>query len=315
MVVKSWEAVKRFAPTGRRPVATGGAQPALRGRSGTRGRNDETRAAPAGAEESKKVLTLPPRHRRECPRPHDKLSRHRPSVDSRLANSIAHQGRVQASPRPDARVVERSTAWTTAQWGCRRRLPKNERNSMIQYLKGPSFGWTSPGAHTMPLLHQIAPEGSTIKAGKVVMYDIFLPVDDPRRVGQLELANMPAPSFHPCHMLRRRSGRRCLWRITAGMPNRLPQRHHTRGQLQRARHTAASRSPRSSAPSPPLRDRFPRPQRPPMCAHHAKEPSLCALLIPFPRSPLAFPKIHVILPHRPAHQAWRPVSGVPLTVV
>jgi hypothetical protein len=78
-----------------------------------------------------------------------------------------------------------------------------------------------------------------------------------RRVAQLELANMPAPSFHPCHMLRRSFGRRCLWRITAGMPTRLSQRHHTRGQLQRARHTAASRSPRSSAPSPPLRDPAP----------------------------------------------------------
>ncbi len=56
------------------------------------------------------------------------------------------------------------------------------------------------------------------------------------------------------------------------------------------------------------------PQRPRLCAHHAKQPPLCALLIPFPRSLLAFPKIHVILPHRPAHQAWRPVPGVPLTV-
>jgi hypothetical protein len=101
-------------------------------------------------------------------------------------------------------------------------------------------------------------------------------------------------------MLRRSFGRRCLWRITASMPSRLPLRHHTRGQLQQARHTAASRPPRSSAPSPPLRDRFPAPPKQPrLCAHHAKEPLLCALLTPFPRSPLEFPKIHVKLPTSP----------------
>jgi hypothetical protein len=74
---------------------------------------------------------------------------------------------------------------------------------------------------------------------------------------KLTSRNRHAAAFHPCHMLRRSSGRRCLWRITAGMPNRLSQRHHTRGQLQRARHTATSRSPRSSAPSPPLRNPAP----------------------------------------------------------
>jgi hypothetical protein len=137
-----------------------------------------------------------------------------------------------------------------------------------------------------------------------------------RRVAQADFLKQQTEALHPCHMLRRSFGRRCLWRITAGMPKRLPLRHHTRGQLQRARHTAASRPPRSSAPYPPLRDRFPAPpKQPPLCAHHPKQPSLCALLIPFPRSALAFPKIYVILPHRPAHQARRPVSGVPLTVV
>jgi hypothetical protein len=116
-------------------------------------------------------------------------------------------------------------------------------------------------------------------------------------------------------MLRRRSGRRCLWRITAGMPNRLPLRDHTRGQLQQARHTAASRSPSSSAPSPPLRVHFPAPpKQPPLCAHHTKQPSLCALLTPFPRSPLAFPRIHVILPTSPgppslAARLWRSFDG------
>jgi hypothetical protein len=51
-----------------------------------------------------------------------------------------------------------------------------------------------------------------------------------------------------------------------------------------------------------------------LCAHHAKQPSLCALLTPFPRSPLAFPKIHVILPVSPgppsrAARLWRSFDG------
>jgi hypothetical protein len=51
-----------------------------------------------------------------------------------------------------------------------------------------------------------------------------------------------------------------------------------------------------------------------LCAHHAKQPLLCALLTPFPRSPLAFPKIHVILHPSPgppsrAARLWRSFDG------
>jgi hypothetical protein len=118
------------------------------------------------------------------------------------------------------------------------------------------------------------------------------------RVAQVERTNWPAAASHPCHKLRRRSGRRCLCRPARRM-------------------ALAAKRP---LPLPPPRSLRPLrstnlPDRPPLCAHHAKQPLLCALLTPFPRSPLAFPKIHVILPHRPAHRAWRPVSGVSLTVV
>jgi hypothetical protein len=46
-----------------------------------------------------------------------------------------------------------------------------------------------------------------------------------RRVAQVERANWPAAASHPCHKLRRRSGRRCLCRPTSRMalaPNRPP---------------------------------------------------------------------------------------------
>ena len=57
-----------------------------------------------------------------------------------------------------------------------------------------------------------------------------------------------------------------------------------------------------------------RPEQPRLCAHHAKEPLLCALLIPFPRSPLAFSVFHVILPTSPgppslAARLWRSFDG------
>jgi hypothetical protein len=57
-----------------------------------------------------------------------------------------------------------------------------------------------------------------------------------------------------------------------------------------------------------------RPEQPRLCAHHTKQPLLCALLTPFPRSPLAFPKFHVILPTSPgppslAARLWRSFDG------
>jgi hypothetical protein len=57
-----------------------------------------------------------------------------------------------------------------------------------------------------------------------------------------------------------------------------------------------------------------RPEQPRLCAHHPKQPLLCALLTPFPRSPLAFPQIHAILPASPgppslAARLWRSFDG------
>jgi hypothetical protein len=161
------------------------------------------------------------------------------------------------------------------------------------------------------------------------------------RVAQVERTNWPAAASHPCPMLRRRSGRRDLCQTTAGsalhlghldasMPSAscLPDLHlssppprppagTTMNPMRCRVFRAASPRPThpfhvSQSPCAPPRSR---PEQPRLCAHHAKQPLLCALLTPFPRSALAFPEIHVILPHRPAHQAARPVSGVPLTVV
>jgi hypothetical protein len=109
--------------------------------------------------------------------------------------------------------------------------------------------------------------------------------------------NRPAAASHPCHKLRRRSGRRCLCRPTSRMA------------------LATSRPPFLPPPRPlrPLRSTN-LPDRPLVCAHHAEQPLLCALLTPFPRSPLAFPKIHVILPVSPgppslAARLWRSFDG------
>jgi hypothetical protein len=57
-----------------------------------------------------------------------------------------------------------------------------------------------------------------------------------------------------------------------------------------------------------------RPEQPRLCAHHAEQPSLCALLISFHPSPLAFLEIHVILhpspgPPSSAARLWRSFDG------
>jgi hypothetical protein len=98
-------------------------------------------------------------------------------------------------------------------------------------------------------------------------------------------------------MLRRRSGRRCLCRPASRMT------------------LAAKRPPFLPPPRSlrPLRSTT-LPDRPPLCAHHAEQPLLCALLTPFPRSPLAFPKIYVILHPSPgpsslAARLWRFFDG------
>jgi hypothetical protein len=42
----------------------------------------------------------------------------------------------------------------------------------------------------------------------------------PRRVAQVAFAKQQTESFHPCHMLRRSFGRRCLWRNSGSRPHR-----------------------------------------------------------------------------------------------
>jgi hypothetical protein len=110
-------------------------------------------------------------------------------------------------------------------------------------------------------------------------------VQTPRYHPEHPTVAQPPPTQRPRgRKLRRRSGRRCLRRpasrtaLTTNQPPFLP----------------------PLRPLRPLRSTNP-PNRPPLCAHHAEQPLLWALLTPFPPSPLAFPKIHVILQHRPAH--------------